>query len=212
MLSYSLPFLDSACPSYFSTLGSDLPPSSFLGSDLGALSSGSSSNQESSESEPDISFQFCLGLLICDINKCIESKSFIPINVLVPVFLVPEVLALLKLLFLEGDAAAALDVGKGQVNLGVLQFVVLVEAALRPVGLPTHLHRALVVPLDLISIPAHPLALLVFVLALAHELLVLSGEYGTSCFLRRETRWFLSSISSLIWLVSAMLARVSLQF
>ena len=139
-----------------------------------------------------------MGLLIGDINKCIESKSFIPIDVLVPIFLVPEVLALLKLLFLEGDAAAALDVGKGEVNLGVFQFVVLVEAALRPVGLPTHLHSALVVPLYLISIPAHPLALLVFVLALAHELLVLSRRDGTSCFLRRETRWFLSSISSLI--------------
>ena len=141
-----------------------------------------------------------------------KSKSFIPINVLVPVFLVPVVVALLKLLLLEGDATAALYVRKGEVDLGVLQFVVLVEAALRAVGLPAHLHRALVVPFDLIGIPAHPLALLVFVLALAHELLVLSGGGCTSCFLRRETRWFLSSMSSLIWLVRAMLARVSLQF
>jgi hypothetical protein len=66
-----------------------------------------------------------------------------------------------------------LDIGQGEVDLEVLQFVVLVEAALTAIWLATGLDGALVVSLNLIRIPPHALALLLGALALTGELIVL---------------------------------------
>ena len=85
-----------------------------------------------------------------------------------PIFLIPALLAVLPF-----RLGVALHIRQSEVDLRVLQLVVLVEAALGPVGLPTHLHSALVVPLDLVRIPAHALALLGLLLAATEELLIL---------------------------------------
>lgn len=125
------------------------------------------------------------------------------------VLLVPHVLVLVLLLVTR---QVALHVRQSDIDFGVLQLVVLVQAPFRAVRLTAGLHAALVVSLDLIRVPPHSLALLVLALALADELVVLSRMGLTSYFRRRVISWFFSSMSSFIWVVRAMLARRSRQY
>lgn len=76
-------------------------------------------------------------------------------------------------LLLDLGHAVGLHVREGEVDLWVFEFVVLVEAALAAVGLAAGLDGALVVPLNLIGVAPHPLALLVVAVAVAGELVVL---------------------------------------
>lgn len=69
--------------------------------------------------------------------------------------------------------AVGLDIWKAYIYLWVLQFVVLVEAPLRPIGLPADFDSALVVSFNLISIAPHPLILLIAPFARTNELIVL---------------------------------------
>ena len=104
-----------------------------------------------------------------------------------------------------------LDVGQTHIDFRVLELVVLVEAALRPVGLAADLHRTFVIALNLIRIPPQTLELVISAFALA-ELLILRRLDGTSYFLSLAASSFLSSISCFIWEVRAMLASSSRQY
>jgi hypothetical protein len=81
-------------------------------------------------------------------------------------------LAILPLL-LDLRDAVGLHIGEGEVYLRVFEFIVLVETALAAIGLAACLDGALVVPLNLIGIAPHPLALLIVAVTVAGELVVL---------------------------------------
>lgn len=77
---------------------------------------------------------------------------------LVPIFIPP--------LLLLADTMGAmrivsLYVGQGDIHLRMFELVVLVQAALGTIRLPTGLVHALVVTLDLVRVPSHPLILFV---------------------------------------------------
>ena len=80
-----------------------------------------------------------------------------------------------------------LDVGQRDVDFGVFQLVVLIEASLTAVRFGAGPHCALVVSLNLIGIPAHPLALFVVAVTVAGVLVVLISMRGTSYLLSRLT-------------------------
>ena len=79
--------------------------------------------------------------------------------------LLVSMILIVFLFFYEG-LRVALDVRQGHVNLGMLELVVLVEAAFRTIGFATHFNRTLVVPFNLICISPHPFSLFVLSIAL----------------------------------------------
>ena len=97
------------------------------------------------------------------------------------ILLVPAVLVT----FLLQLQQIGLHVRQTHVDLRVLQLVVLVKTALRPIGFATNFHRTFVIPLNLICIPSHSFTLIVHPLALTVKFFILNREGVTSYFLRR---------------------------
>ena len=63
--------------------------------------------------------------------------------------------------FLFDWRTVGLNVGEGEVDFWMLEFVMLVEASLAAIRLPANFDCALIISFDFISIPPHALGLLV---------------------------------------------------
>ena len=79
-------------------------------------------------------------------------------------------------LFFE-HGLSALDIGKGNVDLRMLKFVVLVEAAFGAVGFLAVLDRTFVESLNLMSIPPKPLIPLIRLILRIQPLIILHSSH-----------------------------------
>lgn len=105
-----------------------------------------------------------------------------------------------------------LNVRKRGIDFWMFEFVMLIERSFRAVRFSAWFDRAFVESLDFMSISAESFGLFIsFKRAVA--LLILNFMRGfTSYLLSLYLRWFFSSINSLTWLVSAILARNNRQY
>ena len=105
-----------------------------------------------------------------------------------------------------------LNVGKRGIDFWLFVFVMLIARSFRAVRFSAWFDRAFVESLDFMSVSTESFGLFIsFKRAVA--LLILSFMRGfTSYLLSLYLRWFFSSINSLTWFVSAILARNNRQY
>lgn len=143
----------------------------------------------------------CVVMLILSKNMRVIKSIFLPFAHGAP-------FGLFRFSFFDVEASG-LDVGQRCVYFWVLQLVVLVQAALGPVGLVAVFDSAFVKSFDFMCVPPEALVLLLIPIVGTQPIFFLNQEGQTSYLLSLLMRQFFSSTSYLTWAVSAILARYS---